>query len=133
MSSSERLSRGRRWSASSGERRFRPLSTRGIAALVVTKGADLLTTAYGILLVEGVVEVNPIAATVFARTGVLGLVAMSVVGTAIVVLVVEWGANAVRRLTGDDRSVRWLYVGGYAPLACLSALATVNNLSVVAS
>ena len=106
--------------------RFQPLSWRGITALVGTKCGDLTTTAYG-LSVAGLVEANPVAAAILRWTGLFGLAVTAVVGTAAVVLVVEWSTNVCRRLDADDRAVTLIYVGGYTPLICLYGAATLHN------
>jgi len=111
--------------------RVQPLSTRGVAALALTKGSDLATTLYGLMVVDGLVETNPIAASILRRVGPIGLVLTALVGTGMVVVAVEWGTNVCRRVGAGDRIVSLVYAGGYTPLICLYGVATVHNTALV--
>lgn len=110
-----------------GVRPLSPVSTVGIAAVVVTKAADLLTTAVGLVLVEGITERNPLADALFARFGLLGLVGASVVGVAIVVAVVEWMATLVDANDAYALQPRTLYSISYVPLSVIYALVSIHN------
>lgn len=109
----------------------RQISLGGIAAVLFTKGTDLLSTVYGLALVEGLSERNPVASAVVTHAGLIGLAVAAVVGTLVVVLVVEWGAGVIEQLAADGRLVTALYLASYGSLTFLYALATVNNVSLI--
>jgi len=107
------------------------LSLFGITALLVTRAADLSSTVYGLVFVEGIAERNPAVRTVIGAAGLPGLVAIAIAGTLLVVLVVEWGTNVIRQNATDERLVVATYVGSYGTLAAVSAVATLHNLDLI--
>lgn len=109
----------------------RQLSLGGIAAILFTKGTDLLSTVYGLALVEGVTERNPVANAVLTHAGLAGLALSAVIGTLVVILVVEWGVDVIDRLAADERLVVALYLASYGPLVVLYTAATINNVSLI--
>lgn len=65
----------------------------GIALLSLTKALDASTTAIGLTLIPGVVESNPLAATLFSAVGVLpGLLVGTVAVLVCIVAITEAGA-----------------------------------------
>jgi hypothetical protein len=98
---------------------------------VLTKAGDLLTTLYGLQAADGFVEANPVAASIIDRAGLSGLVLTGLVGTVLVVLVVEWATNVCRRVGAGDGTVSFLYVGGYAPLVLVYSVAALHNATLV--
>lgn len=109
----------------------RRLSLWGIAAVLLTKAADLASTVYGLALVDGLSERNPVANAVIVHAGFPGLAGAAVVGTLVVILVVEWGVDVLDRLAADRRLVVALYVTSYGSLAALYTAATINNVDLI--
>lgn len=109
----------------------RPVWTAGVASLVATKAGDLLTTVLGLVYVEGLTERNPVAAAVFESAGVPGLVAVSLAGIALVVVVVEGLVSYLERHEETDLDPRVPYFLGYVPLIAIFAFATVHNAVLV--
>jgi len=107
--------------------RRQPLSRVGIATLVTTKGLDLVTTILGLSVVAGLAEQNPIGAIIYREFGIPGLVGVSLVGTVLVILVVEWAVARLQSLGYTD-SAYSLYVISYLPLSVLYTIATINNV-----
>lgn len=110
---------------------IRPVWRFGICMVVITKAGDLLTTVIGLVYVDGIVEQNPIAAAVFARAGVLGLLVISVVGIGLLIAVVEALGTIVDDVDEVEIDGRILYYCSYVPLAFISALATVYNSMLI--
>ena len=98
-----------------------------IEILALTKISDLLTTVFGLVLVDGLVEKNPVGAWLYAETGVLGLVGASFVGVFIVVIVVESAGLWIGTLDECAIDPRHLYLLSYLPLSCVYLLATIHN------
>lgn len=102
-------------------------SRAGIVLLVLTKSSDLLTTAVGLTVVDGVYERNPVAAWVYSDFGLLGLAVLSLLGILLILLVVESASRWVANI--DDCQIRrsHLTLISYLPLSVVFAFATVHN------
>lgn len=107
--------------------------TVGIVLLVVTKLGDIVTTAAGLLLVDGLTERNPAAAAVIEAAGLVGLVGVSIAAIALVVVVVESVVATVESMDDVDLDTTVLYACSYIPLATVSTFATIHNLLLILS
>jgi len=104
-----------------------------IVCLVLTKLTDLLTTIFGLALVDGLVERNPVGAWLYAKAGIGGLVVSSLLGVLMVVVVVEWTGAWVGTLDECAIDRRHLYYISYLPLTCVYGLATIQNSVLIAT
>lgn len=98
-----------------------------IGVLILTKTSDLLTTVLGLVLVDGLVEKNPVGAWLYAEAGIGGLLGASLVGVLVVVLVVEAAGTWLGTLDECSIGRRHLYLLSYLPLSCVYLFATVHN------
>jgi len=105
------------------------VSSVGIAAFGLTKLGDLVTTVVGLVVVDGLSERNPFAASLIGRFGIPGLVIATVAVFCLVVVVVEWATTMAERNSNLDSTL--LYLISYLPLSLVFALATVNNAVLV--
>lgn len=104
-----------------------------VVLLVVGKGLDAATTAFGLLVVPGFVEANPFAASVFDSLGVAtGLLVLSVLTVATVALATELGAWYLNRKEGapgwGPTATRIL---GYVPLSIVFVFAALHNAGLI--
>lgn len=106
------------------------VSIVSIVTLIVTKVADTLTTALGLLYVPGVLESNPVMATVFTAVGVLpGLIlAHGAIITSLIVLTEGVLARIAPSTVWDIVGIRLL---GYGPVIVLSSIAAVHNAAIL--
>lgn len=109
----------------------RPVWTGGAGLLAVSKFGDLLTTVIGLVYVDGITERNPVAAAVFEAAGVPGLVAVSLGGVALVIVVVEGLTSYLRCREDVDLDPRVPYLLSYVPLVGIFTLVTVHNTLLV--
>lgn len=104
----------------------------GMVLLVGTKSTDAITTAVGLALVPGIVEMNPLADAVFADAGtVTGLVVLSfatVVGT---ILTTELLALEARRRFGLVRLSLLAQATIYGVLSVLFGAIALSNLHLI--
>lgn len=109
--------------------RYRRQRVVGIGAVGVSQLSDLLVTIVGLSL-PGVVEVNPIAVAAMDALGTVpGLLLLSIAVVGAVVATTETAAEICRETRVSPLSVRLL---GYAPLTCVSFVATGYNLTIIA-
>ena len=102
-----------------------------MVALVATKMTDLLTTIFGLVAVDGLVERNPVAATAVGVFGIPGLAALSLLGVSVVVFVVEWGVSWLEGNDQFDGDPTVVYLVSYVPLSLLYGFTTVQNVALI--
>lgn len=126
-----------RWSDASeledAERRGRHLridTSTGIALLVLTKGFDAGTTAFGLTFVPWIEEGNPIVAVVFGALGAIpGVLVMSAFAVLALVLCTELIASSV---DDDGRGYpAFIRLIGYVPSSALFFLLGVQNAVLI--
>jgi len=102
-------------------------SHTGVILLVLTKTLDLATTVIGLTLIDGVREKNPVAAWAYSQYGVIGLVALSLIGVIIILAVVETASQWLA--STEDCSIQRTHLTmiSYIPLSVVFAFATINN------
>lgn len=100
----------------------------GLFFLASTKLGDAITTAIGVQYVPGIVELNPVAETVFLNNGTItGLVVLSFVTIASVTLITEWLAVTIRLRYGFDRAALLSKTVIYGTLSTLFGWIAVKN------
>lgn len=115
------------------ERRRRHLridSSTGIALLVVTKGFDAGTTAFGLTFVPWIEEGNPFVAVVFGVLGAIpGVLFLSAIGVLALILCTELIASSV-----DDEGRGYpalIRLIGYVPTSALFFVLGVQNAVLI--
>lgn len=104
-----------------------------LAALLVGRLADTVTTVYG-LSRTGVEESNPVPAAAIAELGtVAGLVAVNVLAVGAVVVATELGVHHTRRHGVPDHRVLQIRALGYVPYAAVSFGAAGYNALLLAT
>lgn len=107
---------------------LRSVSLPWILVLVASKSGDLVTTAVGLTVVDGLTERNPVAGAVFRRFGVVGLCVLSAAVLLAVVLVVERAATVLDRHDDTTMESDTVYLLGYLPLVTVFGAVTVYNV-----
>jgi hypothetical protein len=109
------------------------LPRRYVHLLAVSKLADSVTTAVGLLAVPGLAEGNPAIRALIARLGVLPALAVVTVGVVVlVVATTEAGVRCSQRLDGSPRTRGLIRSLGYLPLSALFLAAAVHNAVLLA-
>ncbi len=105
----------------------------GLTLLVVSKIADVVTTAVGLLFIPGITELNPIAASVFQSMGtVVGVVVFGFIIVFCTTAVVELGGCELYRQTGSETATVCLRFGAYGALSMIYSYAAYQNAVLIA-
>lgn len=104
----------------------------GVIFLAGTKTADAVTTAVGLLYVPGIVELNPVADTMFVDSGTIaGLVVLSFATVISTTLIIEWLAVTMYRRLGMARLALLVKITVYGGLSLLFGMIAVNNALLI--
>lgn len=109
------------------------ISNPGSIALILSKGADALTTIIGLTVSSRIVETNPLLRYAIVHIGIpLGVVGATL---GVIVLVIAVTEAAVIACEWIDPTAVWAGATvrfiGYLPLTVLFTAASVNNLVVI--
>lgn len=108
------------------------LSLSGLVLLVLTKGADALTTWVGLSFVPGVYEANGLAAAAFQQLGVThGLLVSSFVVVACITCLTEGASLAIAVRRRDGYLAPVVRAVGYGLPSALFALIAVYNVTIL--
>ncbi|WP_435066169.1 DUF5658 family protein [Halobaculum sp. EA56] len=105
----------------------------GLTLLVVSKIADVVTTAVGLLYIPGITELNPIAESVFQSMGlIVGVVVFGFSVVFCVALAVELCVCELYRLTRSAGASVCLRLGAYGTLSVVYFYAAYRNAILIA-